>query len=139
LGCQKLGFIVYLINKDLLEVFKLTNDFEIEDLFDVVVEPKHSKSELLKLQKRYNMSTEDFLQLPDSELSFTIPQKEIEYWFFQYEMYVEAEGNPRELSLEHFSSIMYDDLTFDDDPILSKIQLDISQIEKEAEKASFSI
>lgn len=114
----------------------MNNDFELEDLFDVVVEPEHSKSELIRMQMKYNMTTEDFMKSDYSDLSFTLADNEIEYWSYQYEMYLEAEGDPEELISEYFSMVLYNDFPFDDNPSFNKIEENSDK--KEVSTTSFS-
>jgi hypothetical protein len=65
--------------------------------FEVVIEPEYSKSKLLELQSKYDLSTDDVLRRDRLNLTSEIPVKDFNYWIYQYRTYVAAGGDPEEL------------------------------------------
>lgn len=77
--------------------------FRIEDLFEVVIQPEHSKGILINLQTKYKISTKEFLAFYHEGIPVPIPPEDIDNWLFQYELFIAAEGDLGEL-IEGFSS-----------------------------------
>ena len=69
----------------------------LEDLFETVIEPDHSKQILLEYQKKYGMNSIIMWFKYTSGQSLNISSKELDRWLFEYEMYRAAEGDIREL------------------------------------------
>jgi len=76
-------------------------NINIDDLFDVVVEPEHSKKILIDLQKKYNY---DSLKLYDAYNqgaidveNLNISQDKLNYWIHHFIIYKENGGDLWEL------------------------------------------
>lgn len=73
------------------------NGVSKDQFFRVIQEPDHSKRALLDLQDRYQISTIDFLFLYKQGFEIPIPEKDVEDWLFEYEVFRAADGELTEL------------------------------------------
>jgi hypothetical protein len=76
-------------------------NINLEDVFEIVEEPEHSKNILLNFQEKYNIDSEDlylFYQqngINHEELSVT--EEDFKSWIHHFIIFKENGGNPWEL------------------------------------------
>jgi len=73
------------------------NRISEDQFFMKLEEPDYSKSVLLDLQDRYQISTIDFLFLFKQGFALPILEKDIEEWLFEYDVFRAADGELNEL------------------------------------------
>lgn len=88
----------------------------IEDLFEVVIEPDYSRGILKEFQKKYGISTYDFVQFYNHGFTLPIPLSDIREWLHSYKMFLMAEGDPEELidPCENFIDTPYYDFLWEE-------------------------
>jgi len=63
----------------------------IADLFTVVIQPEHSKQVLCEFQRKYNITTNEFIAFFNEGISIpNMPQEDINEWVFQYKIFLAA-------------------------------------------------
>ncbi len=84
-----------------------------EDMFEIVVQPDHSKNVLNRFQNKYNMSTLDFLSYYKEGI-VPIPAIDANRWLHQLSLFITAEGDLGELIDSRYSCSYCNTTSYED-------------------------
>jgi hypothetical protein len=89
-----------------MPIIKVDDLIEFSDLFTVVEEPEHSKKKLLSYQQKYGICSDEFYNYYNQILGLDsfIGNEDFDDWVYNYEIFLEADGDIWELKREMISN-----------------------------------